>query len=502
MVVVVPTHLSDDQKEVFKHIIEEPLTMLPGEPGTGKTHLIGEVVNHLHIVKRWGSENILVVTRDGKAKTVVQKEINDIVFRRYANFYHNESYNIPCMFYTIDMCIQMLSTNTKTDPYMFKKVKALIVDECSNVSVEQIHGLLSHLGDRLLKLIYVGDLCQLPPVVTETHYIKDSRDDTLIEDKESFFSRMLKKAENYDNNTKFVYRLTTNHRCASKDSLIIKNKDILLEKGIKTRSEKYKTPLQYSHKYRTFEQGRQSICKDILNDGNNSFIKWNIENISNLDAAIQALYTIDIVIGKAPLDVNKTMTLAYFNSIVTSMNKYCKKHTSAYEDVGNLAINDRIVFNRNLPGTSTCSAIYTGEILVITSIIKDGNKNLKYINRGKCQDNGKNIPNIIIKALPFHNISSGGGASGDFVKTIQLSRVMEMGMFPQYAAATTITKSQGSEADNVVLLYDIPQHNEKLKKSLQVKNTWYTAITRGKKRVVILHIGYNTKPIHYLDFLY
>jgi exodeoxyribonuclease V alpha subunit len=183
-----------------------------------------------------------------------------------------------------------------------------------------------------------------------------------------------------------------------------------------------------------------------------------------------------------PLDKDKVLTI--FNSfeqlplIITSTNKVVNEYQNIIKNIYNIDfleknsvvinnqifhIDDNIIILKNFPDKQ----LMNGMVGKIKNIIKYNNDNpivsqIKYINN---IDDDTNIVQLNI-LFDGENISRSHIFSIDD-KYISLAYI------------TTIHKSQGSEADNVVILID-----EAYK--LNTINLLYTAITRSKKKCILI----------------
>ena len=162
--------LTAEQQKIADEMCEhlEPITFIQGKAGTGKSYLIKELVNIL------GIDEILCPTN--LAKQVYEKDYN-VSAKTIHSFFFREVDDIDEGFQNPNEydCVR--------DEYFISEVQSkeiIVIDEVSMVRsdlLEMIHKILSTaMGNDLpfggIKIILVGDLFQLPPVVESDETLK------------------------------------------------------------------------------------------------------------------------------------------------------------------------------------------------------------------------------------------------------------------------------------------------------------------------------------------
>lgn len=162
--------LTAEQQKIADEMCEDlkPITFIQGKAGTGKSYLIKELVNIL------GIDEILCPTN--LAKQVYEKDYN-VSARTIHSFFFRE-------FDDIDEGFQNPNEyNQVKNEYFISEIQEkniIVIDEVSMVRsdlLEMIHKILSTaMGNDLpfggIKIILVGDLFQLPPVVESEETLK------------------------------------------------------------------------------------------------------------------------------------------------------------------------------------------------------------------------------------------------------------------------------------------------------------------------------------------
>ncbi|MBZ4212770.1 AAA family ATPase [Mycoplasma sp. U97] len=137
---------SNDQKEAYMSSIEEPISIITGYPGTGKSFLINHIVNTFLENKIYKKSDIAILTPTGRAATLLSKKTN-LEAR------------------TIHSFLKLTVANEEDeDIFSFETknpVKVVIIDEFSMVSLPIFYNILK-ICNEIEKLIIVGDQDQLP----------------------------------------------------------------------------------------------------------------------------------------------------------------------------------------------------------------------------------------------------------------------------------------------------------------------------------------------------
>ena len=162
--------LTAEQQKIADEMCEhlEPITFIQGKAGTGKSYLIKELVNIL------GIDEILCPTN--LAKQVYEKDYN-VSARTIHSFFFREFDDIDEGYQNPNEYDYVRNEDFISEAHL---IDIIVIDEVSMVRsdlLEMIHKILSTaMGNDLpfggIKIILVGDLFQLPPVVESDETLK------------------------------------------------------------------------------------------------------------------------------------------------------------------------------------------------------------------------------------------------------------------------------------------------------------------------------------------
>lgn len=146
--------LYDSQQDSMLYAINEPISIITGGPGTGKSHVISRIYNYYLKINR----HINVLAFTGTAVKVIKDKIKNNLENKNAKEDHLD--NI-C---TIDSFI--IKNNKKNKKNKNNNIEIIIIDEFSMVSLKLFYKLVNVLANcnKLSKLIIVGDPNQLPSI--------------------------------------------------------------------------------------------------------------------------------------------------------------------------------------------------------------------------------------------------------------------------------------------------------------------------------------------------
>lgn len=165
--------LDEDQKEAVRGTLRSRLSIITGGPGTGKTKVIGEIINNCERK----NENYAVVSFTGKAVS----RIREVVKRRSPSTMH-----------------RMIVKKGTIDAF-----KHLIIDEVSMVTIDLLYEFLNEFPGSY-RITLIGDVNQLPAIGC------------------GFIGALLKSGRVP------VYRLTHNHRFGGAEDGIHINAQLVL----------------------------------------------------------------------------------------------------------------------------------------------------------------------------------------------------------------------------------------------------------------------------------
>lgn len=186
--------LNEEQKEAKQTILENPVVLLKGMAGSGKTLLACQIA--LDMVFKREMEKI-IITRPTVAKEDIgflpgdlKEKMDPWLAPIYSNLY---------LLYDKDKIDKMVSENNiEIVPFAFMRGRTfpncfVIVDECQNITHQQTEMMLGRLG-KGGKMVFCGDLSQVD--------LKSKKDSGI-----SFFTRL----EEHIKGVRIV-TLKTNHR--------------------------------------------------------------------------------------------------------------------------------------------------------------------------------------------------------------------------------------------------------------------------------------------------
>lgn len=152
--------LNEEQKEAKKIILENPVTLLKGMAGSGKTLLACQIALDLYFQKEIEK---IVITRPTVAKEDIgflpgdlKEKMDPWLAPIYSNLY---------MLYSKEKIDQMIKDEElEIVPFAFMRGRTfvnslVIVDECQNITHGQTELMLGRLGKES-KMIFCGDLSQ------------------------------------------------------------------------------------------------------------------------------------------------------------------------------------------------------------------------------------------------------------------------------------------------------------------------------------------------------
>ncbi len=166
------------QLQAIETALTSKLTLITGNPGTGKTLITNEIIKQLLSV--YDEDDLAIVTPTGRATI----NINNIQEKTNAVTIHS--------FLEWDVDNDKFMINEKNA----KPIECLIIDEFSMVSVDLFYSLLKGIKKNSLKrIILVGDKDQLP-AIGAGYLIRDFIESNIFQT--IVLSKIFRQAENFD----------------------------------------------------------------------------------------------------------------------------------------------------------------------------------------------------------------------------------------------------------------------------------------------------------------
>ena len=186
--------LNEEQKEAKKLILENPITVLKGMAGSGKTLVATQVALDLLFTKRIDK---IIITRPTVAKEEIGFLPGDLQAKMdpwLAPIYHN----LFMLYNEEKVKKEMEAGNIEIVPFAFMRGRTflnsfVIVDEAQNVTHSQMETVIGSLGKNA-KMCICGDMAQID--------LRDKRETGF-----SFLSRLEEQVEGF-----VTHSLAKNHR--------------------------------------------------------------------------------------------------------------------------------------------------------------------------------------------------------------------------------------------------------------------------------------------------
>ncbi len=137
---------SGKQKEAITSVLKNPVTVITGGPGTGKTTVVNGVINaYMHMYEVYDEKKIALVAPTGRAA----KRMNETTGFTAKTIHSFLGYDFDGNF--------IFNSDNMLDP------KLIIIDEASMIDTRLMYNLLSSLKSTT-RIVIVGDVDQLPSV--------------------------------------------------------------------------------------------------------------------------------------------------------------------------------------------------------------------------------------------------------------------------------------------------------------------------------------------------
>lgn len=461
----------EEKTAALKELAESRLSVLIGPAGTGKTTLLSVLCSHPQIAQG----DILLLAPTGKARVRMEQSTSDLKLKGFtvAQFLSPDRYNAPTGRYRLSEKAAEAGART------------VIVDEASMLTEEMLAALIQALKG-VHRLILIGDPRQLPPIGAGRPFV-DVIKHLAPEGVTEKFPRV---GPGYA-------ELTIRRRQAGEEredlqlaewfsgSPIAPGEDDVFDKVIRTGKSKHVRFVQWDSSDELREELISVLVDELGLDGPDDILKfdqslggkdWNGMRFFNFGAAQQSegwqiLSPVRSGVHGVP-DINRLIHKRFRQTLIDASRaprgrKYPKPmgpEEIVYGDkVINLANTDpKVPWNRHrkVYPEKDNPYIANGEIgMAIGFFWKKGLPDLRW----KLEVEFSSQPNF---KYDF--------TMRDFGE--EANPVLEL------AYALTVHKSQGSEFGTVILVLPNPCR-------LLSRELLYTALTRQKNRVIILHQG-------------
>ncbi|ENY69238.1 Exodeoxyribonuclease V alpha chain [Metamycoplasma auris 15026] len=174
----ISSHFDSMQKEAISKSLEQKMVLITGNPGTGKTLIINEIISLL--LNKYHPNDLAILTPTGRATINInnkQQKIKAQTIHSFLQWDADENY-----FYI-----------SERNPM---EVECLIIDEFSMVSLDLFYSLMKGIKSKSLKkIILVGDKDQLP-AIGPGYLIKDFIETQMFQT--IFLEKIYRQAENYE----------------------------------------------------------------------------------------------------------------------------------------------------------------------------------------------------------------------------------------------------------------------------------------------------------------
>ena len=417
--------INNPDKQIFK---------LYGSAGTGKSFLINYIVN-LILEPEISTENIAFVTPTGKAASVLMQRFPyENISTIHKLIYHVEIVKVPVAYDDdgkVIKTIEEVKYHRKSD---LDNIKLIVIDEFSMVDSE----ILEDIKRYNLPIIALGDPYQLPPINGQkinanecdailTEIVRQHNDNQIIKIANDIKNGEKLKYGNFNNQVVVLSKRTLSE--SEYINILLSSDQIIC--GLNRTRDKINKLIR---KYKNFkteypEEGDKLICK--LNNYSISFDKYTLANG---------------IIG----------TCTYYKQLNNHLCKLDFKPDFVNEDIENI-ISDNGIFENNEYYYPLRQSIY--------ELGLNNYEPKKNLTKEMKKQNPKKYKEESVQEL-LNKLSA--------ISILSLNRF-------EYAYAISCHASQGSEFNNVVVIDESFAFKESQKERL------YTAITRAKEKVIIIH---------------
>ena len=444
--------LTDEQKNAVQNALNYKISVISGGPGTGKSTVIKTIAG------LYADKKIALISLSGKAA----QRLSDII----------ESGNLSKENIAISTIHRLLKAqfdrNTGESVFLYNETNKLphdliVIDEMSMVDIIIFYKLLKAVKDDAV-LVLVGDVNQIPSV-SPGDVLRD-----IIKTEKFFPVTFLNKV--FRQNEGGLINLNAHNLLNNKKFITGKREDGKKEFIIKYRKEYDTAQTGKDELLKDFEEFIKKIASKRLSAGNkiNSFDFDDIQVLTPMRKGILGYNNLNRII-------QETFNPNPLSAAAANLNAAAGSRNGSFICSGiQFKMYDKVIQKKN----NYDLEVFNGDTGYIINIdheektvsvdYSDYSVKKNRILNDKAEGEGK-----------------GGGKGGN--KNIDIedkdkNRIVKYDFLDVYenimpAYALSIHKAQGSEFNNVIVLFH-QSHFMMLK-----KNLLYTAITRGKKNVVI-----------------
>ena len=446
--------------EILKKIMNNPITLLTGRAGTGKTTVMAEVVNQMYL----NNMTIHVMAFTAKAAKRAETEIHKFIPEdtlRTIDLNKQYDRDNPLGDITIRQGRVTISTIDAALSYgpdkLKKETNFIVIDEAGMVGTDKFYRLMKKIMTNVkrgsgVRMLLTGDINQLPPIG---------------------YGQVFRSMIGSVINDKYRIELTEVRRARG---TILKVSDMLV--------------------------GDQSINQGDINTINKSENMKIVGSPAISHDAVSEEFKDEMsrIHNSLGIDYLSNMkVLAATNKMVDKLNEQLR-HIFRYKLFGDTQIDagdkdgkrifmlgDRVMLTENY--TDGNIKHYNGEEGIVIGIGKGDNNYDRSLVVAWLNDELLNLLKQGVKAIPL-----GYSGKSEFKIKVKKDEVDEVDELDDYytkvisaehlkvSYACTVHKSQGSEYDHVYVC--IPNYYKGIERSVY-KELFYTAITRAKKHCTI-----------------
>ena len=431
---------TEQQAKALEMMDKKRLSVLTGGAGTGKT----TVVRSFLCSDKIKAEGVLLLAPTGKARVRLSNMAENVSSKTVAQFLASLG--------AFDF--ENMKPRLTEDSRKYSRAKNIIIDECSMLTTDTFHALIMSLDLKFInRIILIGDPYQLPPIGPGRafsdlcHYLNCDDADANLKSAITYLRTVVRTIASGDSDVLTLASWFSGNKPE-------KFADEIFWK-IESKNLKGDLSVYYWNDEKDLPQIlRDAICKELACSDvelpESLKQKIGIDDLKSLESDPAALENLQIL---APV-INLAWGTYQLNSYLQSWVGNNINRKGDYQEIGTQKIykNDKVIQLQNILRESYPSKekypLSNGQIGFVKSINK-GHINVMYVG------------------IPHETFGFRGDKGEDQDAAIEL------------AYAITIHKSQGSDFDTVFVV--LPKTGLILSRELI-----YTALTRAKKRVVLL----------------